>query len=473
MPQTATRFAMRTTAPAAGQDWCRFSNKKNGDKTVDQVYIYDEIGYWGTTASDFVEKLNALEGDELEVHINSPGGDVFDGVAIHSALKAQAKKKPVIVIIDALAASAASFIAQAGSEVRMARNATMMIHDASSMAYGTAATLEKQAKILNQVSDNIADIYSQSNDTPAEDWRALMKEEVWYSGPEAVTAGLATSVIDQEDEEAEAAKANWDLSIFNHAGRDKAPSPLRVAQRLKLTNHSKEKPVSGTTATPKASETAGTNGDGQPVTEGEGNLDPATTSPDTSGSTDGAPPVTPAEDANAEQNGAPDGAGTPQPTPEQAGETTNVANAAGLVPVVVNGATFTVPAPVAQQMNVLQASVNESVVAGKKAFVKSLADGKKITAPQVPGLEAYALGLDGPQYDAWKATWDLAPASPVLAQHGGTSSSTSAGAASPSAQRKADLEEIVANLGRSLTKEQLEKTPSWIELQNINNANQA
>src|SRR6478672_11496126 len=125
--QRASSLLMRNAADKAGnKDWFRIQNKADASDTT-EVYIYDEIGFWGTTASDFVQQLAQITTDKIDLHLNSPGGEIFDGVAIYQSLKGH--PATVNVYIDSLAASAASFIAQAGDNVFIGRNATMMIHD--------------------------------------------------------------------------------------------------------------------------------------------------------------------------------------------------------------------------------------------------------------------------------------------------------------------------------------------------------
>src|SRR3546814_252864 len=102
---------------------------KNVAPDVAQVYIYDEIGLWGVTASDFAAELRGVTANTIDLHISSPGGDVFDGLAILNSLRQH--KATVNVVVDGIAASAASFIAMAGDTVKMAPQSVMMIHDAS------------------------------------------------------------------------------------------------------------------------------------------------------------------------------------------------------------------------------------------------------------------------------------------------------------------------------------------------------
>lgn len=186
-----------------------------------RVSIYDEIGYWGVTAQDFIHALQDVKGD-LDVHISSPGGDIFDGVGIYQAL--YDRPGTVSVTVDSLAASIASVIAMAASpgQLTMAPRATMMIHDGWTMCIGNAKDMDDTAALLNKTSDNIAEIYAERSGKTATQWRALMREEKWYGAQEAVDAGLADKVAPkrgQQDEKALAAAASWDLSVFAHAPR--------------------------------------------------------------------------------------------------------------------------------------------------------------------------------------------------------------------------------------------------------------
>ncbi len=188
-----------------------------------KVMIYDAIGGWfGIQTSEFVKELNDLDVDEIELHLNSPGGAAFDGIAIHNALRQHQAK--VTVIVDGLAASAASAVAMGGDEVVMARGSSLMIHDASAIAWGNAADCRKTADVLDKLSGNYAKIYAaKAGGTPGE-WRTAMLAETWYDADEAVEAGLADRTDDEAEADAEA-MASFDLSMFTYAGRENAPSP--------------------------------------------------------------------------------------------------------------------------------------------------------------------------------------------------------------------------------------------------------
>jgi len=163
-----------------------------------QVLIFDEIGLWGITSKDFAKELSDVKGP-IEVHIDSPGGSAFEGIAIYNTLKQY--KGATAVIIDGLAASAASFIAQAADpgELSMASYSAMMIHDGEAFLYGNAAAFVKQAEELNRASDNIANIYADRSGKTASEMRDLMRAETWFYDQEAVDAGLADKVLDDGD----------------------------------------------------------------------------------------------------------------------------------------------------------------------------------------------------------------------------------------------------------------------------------
>lgn len=158
-----------------------------------QLHLMDEIGWFGVWAPDVISALKNIKGD-VEVRLNSPGGDVFDALAIYSALREHPGQ--VGVVVDGLAASAASFIAQAASPggLEMAPNGTMMIHDAWTLTAGNEDDHLASAKILAQQSENIASIYAERAGRSAAEMRDLMRAETWAVGQEAVDLRLADRV---------------------------------------------------------------------------------------------------------------------------------------------------------------------------------------------------------------------------------------------------------------------------------------
>lgn len=219
MRRSVRRLTNLVQQPRAS--WYRVIRNDAGPTRVD---IYDEIGgswlFGGVTASDFVAELAQINGD-IEVHINSPGGDVFDGLAIYNSLAQRPGN--VTTVVDGLAASAASFIAQAGTTRVIAPGAMMMIHDAAGACYGNAGDMRDLAELLDKVSDNLAGIYADRTGR-ADGWRDAMRAETWYTADEAVAAGLAHRVAERPAESALAAVARFDLSVF-----DRVPDGLRNA----------------------------------------------------------------------------------------------------------------------------------------------------------------------------------------------------------------------------------------------------
>lgn len=172
----------------------------NQDETgTTRIDLMDEIGFWGITAQDFVDELLAIDSATIELHVNSPGGDVFDGIAIMNALADH--PATVNVVVDGLAASAASYIALAGDSVKMNRASQLMIHDALGCCCGNAADMEDFKNLLDRISDTIAGIYADRAGGKVEEWRERMRAETWYSAAEAVTAGLADVAAGTKDAE--------------------------------------------------------------------------------------------------------------------------------------------------------------------------------------------------------------------------------------------------------------------------------
>ncbi len=195
---------------------------ENAATETADVYIYDMIGYdpWmdsGIGAAQFGQELRAITAPNITVHINSPGGEIFTGIAIYNAIRDHPSK--VTVRIEGLAASAASFIAMAGDEVRMAPHSMMMIHDPWGFVIGSAADMRAEAGVLDTLANTIASIYAEHASGPrggskggTAQWRQKMLDETWYTDEEAVSAGLADSI----DRAAPVAKNTFDLSHFRN-----------------------------------------------------------------------------------------------------------------------------------------------------------------------------------------------------------------------------------------------------------------
>jgi ATP-dependent Clp endopeptidase proteolytic subunit ClpP len=195
----------------------RWYDIKNVSGASVEVSIYDEIGYWGVSAADFVTDLGGITAKDITLRINSPGGDVQDGLAMLNALRQHPAN--IHVIVDGWAVSAASFIAMAGDKISMSPNAMMMIHDAAGMCYGNAAEMSEMAELLDKHSDNIASVYARRAGGTVEDWRTVMRAETWYTDQEAVEAGLADEILgdDTADAPVENATQKGAQTIVNQA----------------------------------------------------------------------------------------------------------------------------------------------------------------------------------------------------------------------------------------------------------------
>lgn len=175
---------------------------------VTEIFIYEEIGFWGVTAKEFVDQLNSISTPRITVRINSPGGDVFDGLAIHAALKQHPSE--ITCQVDGIAASAASFIALAGKKCIMSENALMMVHCAWGFALGNKSDMRETADILDKIDSQLADIYAKKTGKEPAECLAMMAGEgkndgTWLTAQEAKDYGLVDEMRppDEEDDDHE------------------------------------------------------------------------------------------------------------------------------------------------------------------------------------------------------------------------------------------------------------------------------
>lgn len=165
-----------------------------------EIQIYGVIG-WEVLASDIKEQIDAASGD-LVVAINSPGGSVWDGNAIHNLLS-RYDRGEVHARIDGVALSAASYIAMAGDLITMPENGAMMIHNAWSFVIGNATDMEAEAALMRRWDAGIAQMYATRTGRDLDDIKALMEDETWFFGEEAVDAGFADIIegaVDTDDD---------------------------------------------------------------------------------------------------------------------------------------------------------------------------------------------------------------------------------------------------------------------------------
>lgn len=173
-----------------------YSMKARNDEA--EVYIYEDIGeswFGGVSAKQFAADLKALGAvTTINVHINSYGGEVFDGVAIYRQLASHPAR--VISHIDGVAASIASVIAMAGDEIHIAESAMIMIHNASGGAFGQAGELRKLADLLDTITATIADVYVARTGQDRAAVLSFMGEETWFTADMAVELLFADKVVE-------------------------------------------------------------------------------------------------------------------------------------------------------------------------------------------------------------------------------------------------------------------------------------
>lgn len=192
--------------------WYKIQAAAEGSDSA-TISILSEIGMWGITAQDFIRELKAVSAPKLNVEINSPGGSVFDGLAIYNALRASGKEIHTKVL--GLAASMASVLLLAGDKRTIAANAFVMVHAPMGGAFGNAGELRDTADLLDKIEKSIADTYvSRTGQTP-EAIADLMSTDTWLSADEALAKGFVDSI-----DPALTLKASFDMEKLPKAIQD-------------------------------------------------------------------------------------------------------------------------------------------------------------------------------------------------------------------------------------------------------------
>ena len=187
-------------SPRALEQWNPglYAAADDGENTIS---IYDHIGADffgdGVTAKRIAGALRSIGPEDVVVNINSPGGDVFEGLAIYNLLREH--KGKVIVRVMGLAASAASFIAMAGDEIQIGRAAFLMIHNAWVMAMGNRNDLREVADWLEPFDGTIADIYAARTGIDLDTVKGQLDAETWIGGSDAVDQGWADTLLDSDE----------------------------------------------------------------------------------------------------------------------------------------------------------------------------------------------------------------------------------------------------------------------------------
>lgn len=173
-----------------------------------KIYVYGTIGY--DIDADYIRLALDVAEDDIELRINSGGGDVFEGQAIFSLLESwkATTGKSVVVYIDGIAASIASVIAMAGTDIRMSANALMMIHNPwTPAAAGSSDDLRDLAGVLDKIRDTIVTVYESKTGMDRETISLMMDEETWFSAEEAVNFGFVNSIVQASEERVASVKA--------------------------------------------------------------------------------------------------------------------------------------------------------------------------------------------------------------------------------------------------------------------------
>jgi ATP-dependent Clp protease, protease subunit len=198
------------------------------------VYIYDEIGYFGVVAEDFVKEINAITAETIHIRFNTPGGSVFDGTAMYNVIKNH--KSRTVAHIDGLAASISSVIALAADDVQMAENAFLMIHEPWSIVIGDSATMREEADLLDKVGSTIVNTYVNKTEASAERVKELMLAETWMSADEALEMGFIDGIEKTKGGEEKAKASLFDLAVFanvpDQLKSDKQPPTARELEHI-------------------------------------------------------------------------------------------------------------------------------------------------------------------------------------------------------------------------------------------------
>lgn len=215
-------------------------DEENG---VSELTIYGDIGdswWWdSTSATDVDGALKEAGTNDLVIHLNSPGGSAFDGIAIYNRLKSH--KGKVTIHVDGWACSAASIIAMAADELIMGAGSMMMIHEASTIVWGSKTLMRKEAEMLEKLEDGIIDIYMTRANVEREEIRNMVNEETWFSANESIEIGFATSTATTVEEDtseelaqlkAQMASMQNELNQYKNQQKEPTPEPVKPKQTL-------------------------------------------------------------------------------------------------------------------------------------------------------------------------------------------------------------------------------------------------
>jgi len=173
------------------RNWYDIKAAANNKPAV--ISIYDEIGMWGITAKEFIADLNAIKDQTIELHINTPGGSVFDGLAMFNALKNSGKD--ITVRVMGIAASMGSYLAMVGSKIVMAENTFLMVHSPLNGLYGNAADMREMADVLDKIGATLASTYVARTGQSIDEINALLSKDTYLTAAECLALGFCDEVV--------------------------------------------------------------------------------------------------------------------------------------------------------------------------------------------------------------------------------------------------------------------------------------
>lgn len=227
---------IKDNCQASGRPDFKSLNKSplaSGDESRPALLIYDAIDPWWGVSAEMVKSalLDFPNATDIDVFINSPGGDVFEATAIHSALIAHPAK--IHVKIEGVAASAATRIAMAGDTIEMAESGMYMIHYAWTFAMGNASEMRKSAELLDKIDNTIVADYAKGSNADEVQLRQWMEEETWFNAEEAKEHGFIHNIIERNSEQP--TNKNWNLSAYHNA--PEPPKEEMFEQRERLSRY--------------------------------------------------------------------------------------------------------------------------------------------------------------------------------------------------------------------------------------------
>jgi len=219
----------------------KFETIQNETMNATEITIYGIIGdsWWddSVSAADIDNALKSINGD-IVINLNSPGGDAFDGIAIYNRLKKHDGK--VTINVDGWACSAASVIAMAADELNMGMGSMIMIHEASSIVWGSKTDVRKEADVLDNLEDGIIDIYMTKANVEREEMRNMVDAETWFSAQKAIEIGFATATSSTVEDNEEITNLKTQMqAIQNELDQIKnkepeKPTPVKQNRAVRL-----------------------------------------------------------------------------------------------------------------------------------------------------------------------------------------------------------------------------------------------